>query len=922
MALLSGARLGPYEILAPLGKGGMGEVYRARDTKLGREVALKILPEEFAFDPERVARLEREAKVLASLNHPHIAALYGMEQSGGRHFLLMELVEGETLAERLAGVAGSTGPGLRTDVGGVLSAPPRHGLPVAEVLSIARQICEALEAAHEKNVIHRDLKPANVKITPDGNVKVLDFGLAKALETAPANAQLTNSPTLSLAATYAGVILGTAAYMSPEQAKGLAAAQRSDIFSFGSVLYEMFTGHRPFDGETVSEGRASVIKSDPDFALLPDTLDPRLRALLRRCLEKNPRTRWYAIGDVRVEMESILANAGTAPKPQPAPPMPLWKRVVPAVLLTLAVAAIAGAALWKIRPTPPLTVTRFSLTLGEGQQFSNITRDSLAISPDGTQLVYSANQGLYLRSMSQLDARVVPGTEIRFGVNSPVFSPDGQSIAFHSGTDHTLKRIAVSGGSAVTICQADDVFGMSWGTDGIVFGQGSKGIMRVSPNGGKPELLVSVKGDELAHGPQMLPGGEAVLFTLAKGIGSDRWDKAQIVVYSLKSGERKILVEGGSDARYLPTNHLVYARGGVLFAVPFDPRRIEVIGGPVPIVEGVRRSTGNFTGAAQVSVSDTGAAIYIPGPVTASAGLLDLGLIDRNGAVEPLKLAPASYDAVRLSPDGKQIAFGTDDGKEAIVWVYDLSGPNSMRRLSFGGRNRFPIWSADGQRVAFQSDRDGDLAIFWQRADGTGTAERLTKPEQKTSHIPESWSPKGDTLLFRVTKDSGLSLWTFSPADKKTTPFGGVQSSGPTDAVFSPDGRWVAYASVDTGRSTVYVQPFPATGAKYQISRDGGRHPLWSRDGKELRYVIPGGGQYAVATVSTQPAFTFSNPAPAPRPFQDSLNDTIRTFDITPDGKFLGGIAAGQTQSGAAAAPQIQVVLNWFEELKQRVPVK
>lgn len=429
-----------------------------------------------------------------------------------------------------------------------------------------------------------------------------------------------------------------------------------------------------------------------------------------------------------------------------------------------------------------------------------------------------------------------------------------------------------------------------------------------------------MKADEIAHGPQILPGGGAVLFTLAKNAGTDRWDKAQVVVQSLKSGERKILVEGGSDARYLATGHLVYARGGVLFAVPFNLRRLEVLGGPVPIVEGIRRATA--TGTAQVSVSDTGTAVYIPGAVTGLSAGLALALIDRNGAVEPLKLPPASYDAARVSPDGTQVAFGTDDGREAVVWVYDMSGATSMRRLSFGGKNRFPIWSADSQRVAFQSDREGDLGIFWQRADGNTTAKRLTKPEPGTSHIPESWSPKGDVLLFRVTKERSNSLWTFSLADKKAALLGGVQSSLPTDGVFSPDGRWVAYASSETALSVVYVQPFPATGAKYQISREGGgRHPVWSRDGKELRYVVPGASRSAVVTVSTQPAFTFTNPAPAPRAFQDGVGDTVRTFDVTPDGRILGVIAAGQT-AGAAATSQIQVVLNWTEELKSRVPAR
>ncbi len=906
MSLAPGVRLGAYEIVALIGAGGMGEVYRARDTRLKRDVAIKILPDEFAKDPDRLARFQREAELLATLSHQNIGAVFGLEQTGDTSAIVLELIEGDTLADRLR-----LGP-----------------LPVTQALAIAQQIADALEAAHEKGIIHRDLKPANVKVTPDDNVKVLDFGLAKAMEPVAQGfspAAATNSPTLSMMATQAGVILGTAAYMSPEQAKGFQADHRSDVFSFGTVLYEMLTGRQPFHGETTHEIIASVLVREPDFWALPPNLNPRIPELLRRCLEKNPKRRWQAIGDVRAEVETVAA----APRAVPtltqsiAQPQPLWRRAIPllgAVVVT-GVLSVTGAMYFRPSITP-LTVTRFPFTLAEGQQFTNPTRQVVAISPDGTQMVYVASQRLYRRSMSELEARPIPGTEIPQGVLNPLFSPDGRSIAFWSGADQTIKKIALSGGAAVTICPADiPPFGMSWGTDGILFGQGSKGIMRVSANGGKPELLVSAKAGELAHGPQILPGGQTVLFTLATGTG-DSWDKAHIVVQTLRSGERKILIEGGSDARYLPTGHIVYALGGVLFAVPFDLKRREVTGGPVPIVEGVRRS-GTATGTAHFSVSDTGSLIYVPGPAATTAAQNNLALIDRKGAVEPLKLPSGAYQFPRISPDGKRLAFATDDGKEAIVWIYDLSGTSAMRRLTFGGKNRFPIWSADGARVAFQSDREGDLGIFWQPADGTGTAERLTKPDQGTSHVPESWSPKGERFLFGVTKGSNSSLWTFSLQDRKATPFGRVQSSIPSNAVFSPDGRWVAYGSNETGGFEIYVQPFPSTGAKYQVSKNGTSiHPLWSPDGKELYYAPGSGLQFGVVSVTTQPSVTFGNLVPVPRPFLMFGPGAAREYDITPDGKrFVGVVAAGQTQSGAPATPQIQVVLNWFEELKQRVPV-
>jgi serine/threonine-protein kinase len=910
VSLSAGTRLGPYEIVSPLGAGGMGEVYRARDTKLGREVAIKVLPEALAFDSDRIARFEREAKVLASLNHPHIAALHGMEQSSERHFLVMELVEGETLAERLR----------------------RGAMPADEALTVAQQIADALEAAHEKGIVHRDLKPANVKITPDEKVKVLDFGLAKAMEPVGAGLQagpgaLTHSPTLSMMATQAGVIIGTAAYMSPEQAKGFPADQRSDVFSFGSVLYEMLTGRQPFQGDTAPDILASVLAREPDLTALPPNLNPRIAELLRRCLEKNPKRRWQAVGAVRAEIEAIAAapRSGPASAQALAPRLPLWRRAMPTAVAALAATGLTAAVAWNLRPSQlPLAVSRFAFTLPDGQQFTNTGRQVIAISPDGSQMVYVANQRLYVRSMAQLDPQVISGTQITQGILNPVFSPDGRSIAFYSNADRTLKRIAISGGAAVTLGPAGALFGMSWGPDGIAFGQGIGGIMRVSENGGKPELLVSGKDDEVTYGPQILPGGEAVLFTIPDGVAGDRWDRAQIVVQSLESGERKVIIAGGSDARYLPTGHIVYALGGTLLAVPFDLARLEVLGGPVPIVEGVSRA-GIATGTVHFDISDTGSLIYIPGPtfVVASAQL-DIALTDRNGGVEPLNLPPGPYQYPRVSPDGKRIAFGTDDAKEAVIWIHDLAGTSAMRRLTFGGRNRLPVWSSDDRHVAFQSDREGDLAIFWQSVDGTGTPERLTTPDPGTSHAPESWSPDGEQLLFSVTTGSSMSLWTLSLQDRKAMPFGDVQSTIPSNAVFSPNGRWVAYSSNEgTGIPNVYVQPFPATGAKYQIlsnQRENTNTPLWSPNGDEL-YYIPRQGGFAVVRVTTEPAFAFGKPVDVPRRFPAAGPGAPRTFDITPDGKIVGVVAAGETESGEPTTPHIHVVLNWFEELKQRVPI-
>src|SRR5215467_13664206 len=514
----------------------MGEVYRARDTKLNRDVALKILPAAFTVAGDRIARFRREAQVLASLNHPNIATIYGFEDSGSPHALVLELVEGPTLADRIA-----MGP-----------------MSLDEALPIAKQIAEALEAAHERGIIHRDLKPANVKTTPDGQVKVLDFGLARmGADTSglgsdpmrPAADLLTHSPTLSVMATRAGVILGTAAYMSPEQAQGLPADPRSDVFSFGSVIYEMLTGRQAFRGDSAPAILAAVLIGAPDLLAIPANLNARLVDLVRRCLEKNPKQRWQAVGDLRMELETIVA----APHAGPAVSIvtaPLWKRLIPVGAAILLTGVATSGIWWRLRPEPPAPiVTRFTFTLGDGQVFTNIGRRVVDISPDGTKVVYSANSRLYIRAVGELDAVPIPGSESSTsGVAHPVFSPDGRWIAFFSTSDRALKKISSAGGTAITLCPAGNVFGMSWDASGILFGQSvgqfvtTTGILRVSPNGGRPEQLVTVKQGEVADDPQLLPDHETLLFTLAKGNTREAWDSAQIVAQSLKSGRRTTLI--------------------------------------------------------------------------------------------------------------------------------------------------------------------------------------------------------------------------------------------------------------------------------------------------------------------------------------------------------------------------------------------
>jgi eukaryotic-like serine/threonine-protein kinase len=906
MALTIGTQVGSYEITALLGKGGMGEVYRARDTRFDRDVAIKTLPEEFETE-NRLARFERESKVLASLNHPNIGAIYGLEEHDARHFLVLELVKGETLADLIA----------------------RGPIPVDESLKLAQQIAEALEAAHEKGVIHRDLKPANIKITPDGTVKVLDFGLAKADDAGFSGIEaLSNSPTLRTLASSPGMILGTAAYMSPEQAKGRPVDRRTDIFAFGCVFYEMLTGRRAFDGEDVSDTLAAVLRAEADWSALPEDAPPGLRTLIQRCLAKDRMKRFAEISFVKFLLSepAFIGSAdgsGIASAAARSRPRLNTTLIIAASLLLIAV--VAGALVWTLRPQLPQAIVKFSIALPEDQTFSNGRYTTVAISPDGTQLVYAANSRLYRRALSDLESKIIPGSESKEAVLNPTFSPDGRSIVFWS--EQTIKRIAVDGGTPVNIARlAAAGTSITWRREGIVVGQGMGGIFRVLPDGGTPERIVSTDG-EGAFEPQLLPGGKSVLFTLAPG-GGERWDDAKIVVQSLMTGNRKTLVEG-TGGRYLPTGHLVYAVGGNLLAVPFDLQQEKITGEAVPVLEGVRRLTA--TGGTQWGVSNNGTLVYIPGPAAFSGKLRSLIITDRNGSTMRIPLPAGPYASPRVSREGKHIAVAIDNGQDASIATYDLSTATALSRLTFEGHNRFPVWSGDSQWIAFQSHREGDVGIFMQRADGSSSrGERLTKPEPGVSHIPESWSPDGRTLLFSRKKDRDFSLWTLSLDTRKIMPFGNLQSRSPFGATFSPDGRWVAYTLQKPGTgsrgpdSGVYVEPFPPTGSRYQLPKEYfDFHPAWGTTSAELFY-IPTASRLSMISVITHPTFTFGRAVSLPRPpTRDRIGSDIRDYDVMPDGRFLSSVPGGdETVSGSDAAPQMHVILNWLEELKQRVPVQ
>jgi serine/threonine-protein kinase len=797
-------------------------------------------------------------------------------------------------------------------------------------LSIARQIAEALEAAHEQGIVHRDLKPGNVKLRPDGVVKVLDFGLAKPALPSPDRAQRTDDalPEItSPALTGMGVMIGTPAYMSPEQVKGRPVDRRADIWAFGAVLYEMLSGRLAFHGEDVPETLAAVLQQEPDWSAIPGSTPVPVRNLIARCLERDPRQRLRDIGEARI----LVDNPSGFLLAQNHAPLRLSRRrafATAAALVGVAALAAGTARYFSEKPSPS-SVRRFILTTAPDQLLNfPMSGYVLALSPDGRNLVYVANDRLYLRPLSDFQARPIAGTQDYASITDPVFSPDGKWIAFYARGDQTIKRISVTGGAAVTICKAGMLYGIQWTDDTIYFGQAHKGVMRVSAGGGAPEEIIRVNAGEQAHGPHLLPDGHHMLVTIARDNTVNRWNNAKIVLFSLSTGERRDLVEGGSDARYIPTGHLIYAHRATLYAIPFDLSSMKTTGSQTAVIEGVARSAGGRTGVVQLSASHNGSIAYISRPDDPNA-LFFMGFADRSGKVERLNIPIGGFKSPRISPDGKRIAFAasavsSESGDDpAVIWLYDLVGNKPMRRLTYEGNNRFPIWTPDSSRVVFQSDRDGDRAVFWQRADGSGTAERLTRPEKGTSHIPESWSRTDDVLLYSVDNGLDFTLRSISRKTGKSMPFGGVRSIYPTDARFSPDGKWIAYASAESaGPTTIYVQPFPATGEKYQLFvkgiNDTPHKPVWSTEGNELFY-IPRFGGLETVRVTTHPEFAFGAASQIPRSFITAAPNQRSAFDVTPDGRFLGQFPVNG--SGQLNPPrEIAIVLDWFEELRAKVP--
>jgi serine/threonine-protein kinase len=881
-----------YRITEKIGEGGMGEVYRATDSKLQREVALKVLPPDLATDAERMGRFAREAHVLASLNHPNIATIHGLEQENGQQALVMELVEGETLGERIG----------------------RGPMDVAKALEIALQIAAALESAHEKGVIHRDLKPANVKITPDGMVKVLDFGLAKALEGERPDRDTADSPTLTAAATQAGIILGTAAYMSPEQAAGKPADRRSDIWSFGAVLAEMLTGKRQFDGESISHTLASVLKEEPVWEEFPAYLPPRILQLLKRCLRKEPKARLQSIGDARIVMEEYLADpeefeaAGAPTTHSQAPP---WRGLLPWAMAGLLAAAL-GLSLWPgggRTPSPSRPPVHLNVELATDGQFFVGMGTAVVPSPDGRTIAYvidhTDSRNLWVRDLSGFDGSVVPGSELAY---NQFFSPDGQWIGFFTRTE--LKKVSITGGTPFTLAEVNLNRGGSWGDgDMIVYAPSpSSSLLRIPAAGGTPVELTTLTEGEVTHRwPHVLPGAEAVLFTShTQGTG---FDSGTIELVEVDGGLRRDLHVGGSYPRYAASGHIIFLRAASLFALPFDLETLEVTGEPFPMLEGVMSEPTH--GSAQFGLTDAGTLYYLTG----SEGLPVFSLV---WASERDRLTPFTEDRrtwgePRFSPDGKRLALEILTGTNWDAWVYDIDRGVATRLTFDEAGDHAPVWSPDGSQLVFSSDRDGNLNLYRKASNGSGDVERLTTSDR--TQFVSSWSPDGRHILFTQTNtETASDLFVLDlegggePEPYLVTPFEEQESA------FSPDGKWVVYQSDESGRSEIYVRSFAAGGGKWQISEDGGTYPRWSRNGSEIFYRT-GDGVIAVPVSAAGNSLRVDRPELRVQGAFARIavsGFTYADYDVHPDGKRF---VLFQADEGASNWTHARRVTNWLEGL-------
>ena len=883
--LAAGAKLGPYEITGAIGAGGMGEVYRAWDARLNRTVAIKVLPEQFSGQSESRERFEREAKTIASLNHPHICTLYDVGREGGTDYLVMEYIEGETLAQRLA-----KGP-----------------LPLAQVLQYAIEIADALDKAHRKGITHRDLKPGNIMLAKSGT-KLLDFGLAKLAQDAAPVTPESQQETMKDAVTAQGTILGTLQYMAPEQVEGKTDQidPRTDIFAFGVVLYEMATGKKAFEGKTQASLMAKILETDPaPMATLAPMTPPALDHVVKRCLAKDPDDRWQSARDICEQLRWISESG-----PQKAPAVPSAGQLNPAnrmawiaIAAVLAVAVVA-AVFFYLHRTPPVEKQAVRFTIGPPEKgtFSlGLSNAAIALSPDGSKVVFSAstaNSGpqLWVRALSSPSAQALPGTENGL---DPFWSPDSRSIGFSA--DGKLKKITLSSGAVETLTEIRTTIG-TWSREGVVlFVADNNTLARVPESGGTvtPVTTLDASRSESAHyWPDFLPDGKHFLYFAES---NTKPENNAIFVGSLDSKDRKLLVKANSNPIYVTAGYLLYYRQGTLMAQPFDADRLQLTGDAIPVAEGVAFNP--FGSYAQFAASDSGVLVYRGGGGSVP---LTLAWVSRDGAAQPLAATPHNYTFPKISPDGMRVAVGIEESGGGQVWVYDTTR-DAMSRLTFDGTaNVDPLWTRDGKRIVFKGKGN---RLFWQPADGGGAAEQLTSDQRSINDLPGNWSPDGQALLFMETLPK-RDLFVLSLKDRKAQPFdtGEVGASSPS---FSPDGRWIAYTSNESGRTEVYVRPYPGPGGKWQISTEEGNEPLWNPKGRELFY--RSGQKMMAVDYTEQPEFSAGKPkvlfegpyVPSPR----SLSD----YDVSPDGQRFLMLKNAEQRPG-----EISVVLNWPEELKQK----
>jgi Tol biopolymer transport system component/tRNA A-37 threonylcarbamoyl transferase component Bud32 len=914
MRLQAGARIGQYEVLSLIGAGGMSEVYRARDTKLNRDVALKVLSEQLAHDAERLARFTREAQTLAALNHPHIAHIYGLEESGEVRALAMELVEGEDLAQRIR----------------------RGPILMAAALLMARQIADALEAAHGHGIVHRDLKPANVMVSADGAVKVLDFGLAKALDptpSSPAAIAPAYPPTLTrpVPTTRAGFVVGTAAYMPPEQATGGPVDKRADIWAFGCVVYELLTGQRAFAGADVSDTLAAVLTKVPDWTALPTDTPVAVRRLLRRSLEKDRTQRLADIADARLEIEDAL----TAPTRDsmiavsafsPARPTG-WRRALRWTLAGIvSVGWVVALGLWVLwRTTPAESPQRLSVELGVDGTLAT-TDAAFALSADGAALAFVAQTSqsaaqLHVRRLDQLTAMALSGTD---GASSPFLSPDGQWVAFFA--DLKLKKIPVTGGAVVTLANAPAPRGGWWGQDGtIIFAPDyRKGLMRVSAVGGDAQPVTTLVGDEITHRwPQVLPGGGAVLYTASTNV--DTGAAATLVVQPLPSGERIIIHRGGYFARYVPSGHIVYMHDDAVFVMPFDRKRLAVTGPAARVIEGVRSHS--TRGVAQMAVSQVGTFAYVPG--LNAFDPRPVAWMDRSGKLATLRAAAADWRNPEFSPDGLRVAMDIRGEGHRDIWVYEWARDTLTRVTSDPGNEERPVWTRDGRRIVYRtftspSNASGNT-LSWSLADGTGHAQVLIRSTGALT--PGSWHPARMLLAYSAaTRTSGVDVMTlpiegdekagWNPGQPTALLNSAANERGPT---FSPDGKWLAYYSDDSGSNVVYVRPFSRPGGRVIVSSANSNRPAWSRSRRELVFTTAVSDYAYVLMVAPYVVEHDTFRADKPRLWADrgslrNLEDA-RIYALHPDGIRVATTPPSKLE--AVEQKHVTFVLNFSDELKR-----